>query len=126
MRAQTCRNKYSCFFVATLALAAVPILACVNPKGHPATDVNCAMGAAATCGFTYVTCPLNDTCPGGYMEGYDTCTPMPLVVIKCSKYFGGTLNPVTLCCTGGDYVGPSAVTAAITWQKGAGNCWFWW
>jgi len=109
--------------VALMALMAVPVVACVLPFGQPATDTDCSPGAPFTCGGPYTTCPTNDTCPGGYLGGYTVCAPK-IVTIKCSNYSGGALDPRTLCCAGGTYVGPSTTTVTITWQAGTGSCGF--
>lgn len=117
------RNKQSLAWWMVAVGAFVPTaLACVNlvvpPMGNieePPCTGNCN---------SYAVCPPDETCPGGYIDGFNRCTSTTLTV-GCTQYSGGTTRDGA-CCEGGSPVlgGSTSVTRVKVFLTPVNYCWF--
>jgi len=63
----------------------------------------------------YSVCPPDETCPGGYWTGFDSCLPT-VFVVSCYQYTGGWAND-GLCCTGGTPTTTPPTATSVTRPK---------
>lgn len=87
-------------------LSCVPLaLACktyIPGPGPNGTEQQPCGGWAFGCA-TYLSCPGDDTCPGGYLFGVDRCV-CTVVGTPCPIYVDGTVD-ANGCCTNGTLTG---------------------